>query len=242
MRPRGVDPLVAVVPIGGYAGWRFLSATLDTQVQRMAESPLQARDRDYFRENIGNVVTASQLVRRFPPAPRGAERVRTAGRSAPTGPSSNACSAMAPSSPRLCRTGLRTNDTKRFPRRSAFGGPLPPRTLSPGFADKVLARFDRQEFERSVGAQDEDLRLALTASRELPELAARGLPDTTVLVERLGQPAAPPRVRDRAGPARVGRNTRPRPPGRRVPRRRDTPHGVLGCRTFSRNPRRPRSL
>jgi hypothetical protein len=28
----------------------------------MAESPLQARDRDYFREAIGNVVTASQLV------------------------------------------------------------------------------------------------------------------------------------------------------------------------------------
>jgi hypothetical protein len=65
---------------------------------------------------------------------------------------------------------------------------LPPRTLSPGFADRILARFDRQEFERSVGEQDEDLRLALTASRELPELAARDLQDTTAWLSVLGNP------------------------------------------------------
>jgi len=179
--------LVAVVPIGGYAGWRFLSATLDTQVQRMAESPLQARDRDYFRENIGNVVTASQLVEDF--------RLRRVALSAfglqddlPNRAFIERVLGDGAIEPTALSNRLADKRYKAFSEAFGFGGPLPPRTLSPGFADKVLARFDRQEFERSVGEQDEDLRLALTASRELPELAARGLPDTTAWLSVLGNP------------------------------------------------------
>jgi flagellar biosynthesis regulator FlbT len=172
----------AAMPAGG-----SLSANLDAQVQRMAESPLQARDREYFRENIGNVVTASELVEDY--------RLRRVALSAfglqddlPNRAFIERVLSTEPGMRQRCRTGWPTNATARFPKRSASAARLPPRTLSPGFADRILARFDRQEFERSVGEQDEDLRLALTASRELPELAARDLQDTTAWLSVLGNP------------------------------------------------------
>jgi hypothetical protein len=179
--------MVAVVPIGGYAGWRYLSSTLDAQVERMAENPLQARDRAYFRENIGSVVTASQLVDDFRlrrvalsafglqddlPNRAFIERVLSDGIEEATALSNR----------------LSDKRYRAFAEAFGFGGTLPPRTLLPGFADRILARFDRQEFERSVGQQDEDLRLALTAARELPELASREVSDTTAWLSVLGNP------------------------------------------------------
>lgn len=58
----------------------------------------------------------------------------------------------------------------------------------PGFADQVLQRFDRQQFELAVGAQNGDMRLALNVARELPEIAGRGTSDTTAWLTILGTP------------------------------------------------------
>ena len=52
----------------------------------------------------------------------------------------------------------------------------------------MLARFTRQSFEEAVGAQDETMRLALTAQRELGELTARRTTDTTAWLSVLGTP------------------------------------------------------
>jgi len=54
-----------LIPLGGYAGWRFLSASLDTQLSRFAESPVAARDMDYFRQEIGKITSAEDLVSDF---------------------------------------------------------------------------------------------------------------------------------------------------------------------------------
>ncbi len=77
---------------------------------------------------------------------------------------------------------------RAFAEAFGFGGTLPPRTQSPGFADRILARFDRQSFEVAVGAQDEDMRLALTASREVPEIAALTSSNNTQWLSVLGNP------------------------------------------------------
>ncbi len=58
----------------------------------------------------------------------------------------------------------------------------------PGFADKVLERFNEQQFELAVGERDSDMRLALNLSRELPEIAARGTSDNTAWLTILGTP------------------------------------------------------
>lgn len=56
----------------------------------------------------------------------------------------------------------------------------------PGFAEQLLQRFDRQQFELAVGEQDSDLRLALNMSRELPDIASGGTTDTTAWLTILG--------------------------------------------------------
>jgi len=58
----------------------------------------------------------------------------------------------------------------------------------PGFADRILLRFDRQQFELAVGARDSDMRLALNLVRELPEIASNGSSDTTRWLTILGTP------------------------------------------------------
>jgi hypothetical protein len=179
--------LVAVLPIGGYAGWRYLSRTLEDQVARMADSPVQARDREHFRERIDSIGSAAELVSDFRllrvalsafglqddlPNKAFIERVLGDGTLEETALSNR----------------LADKRYKEFSEAFGFGSPLPPRTRMPGFADRILARFDRQEFERAVGDRDETLRLALTAARELPALAARGLQSTTNWLSVLGNP------------------------------------------------------
>ncbi|MFW5654211.1 MAG: DUF1217 domain-containing protein [Roseicyclus sp.] len=176
-----------VIPIGGYAGWRFLADTAEAQVAKMAESPIQARDRDYFRENIGKVTSAADLVSDF--------RLRRVALAAyglqddlPNKAFIERILADGVADNAALSNRLSDKRYRAFSEAFGFGGPLPPRTISPGFADRVLARFDRIEFERAVGEQDEDMRLALTVQRELPDLAARGFNDRTGWLSILGNP------------------------------------------------------
>ncbi len=177
----------AVVPTTGYAGWRYLVRTLDDQVARMAETPIQARDRAYFRENIGKVASADELVSDYRLL-----RVALAAfglqEDLPNRAFIRQVLAEGTADAGALSNRLSDKRYRQFSEAFAFGTPLPPRTSSPGFADRILARFDRQEFERAVGATDETLRLALTAQRELPDLAARGLSDVANWLSVLGNP------------------------------------------------------
>ena len=51
-----------VIPIGGLGGWRFLQQTYDNQFKAFTQSTQLQRGSDYFRENIGKVETAEDLV------------------------------------------------------------------------------------------------------------------------------------------------------------------------------------
>lgn len=46
----------------GLVGWRFLQATMETQQTSFERSSLLQRDIDYFKENIGSVSSAEELV------------------------------------------------------------------------------------------------------------------------------------------------------------------------------------
>lgn len=176
-----------VVPLSGYAGWRFLSTSLPEQSARFADNPTQARDLDYFRENIGKITDPKDLVADYRmlrvalgayglqddlPNKAFIEKVLSDGVSADDALSNR----------------LADKRYRAFSEAFGFGTSLPPRTQSVGFADKVLEKFNRQEFERAVGEQDGDLRLALTAQRELPDIAARDVSETTAWLTILGNP------------------------------------------------------
>lgn len=176
-----------LIPIGGYAGWRFLSASLETQLSRFAESPVAARDMDYFRQEIGKITSAEELVSDF-------RLLRVAlGAFGLQDDLPNRAFIRKVLADGVVADGALSNrlSDKRyraFSEAFGFGGTTPPRTGAPGFADRILARFERQEFERAVGEQNPDMRLALTAARELPDIAARGLSDTTAWLTVMGNP------------------------------------------------------
>lgn len=176
-----------ILPLGGYAGWRFLSGSLEAQQARHATDPSRARDIAHFRDRIGQVTDAGALVADFRLL-----RVALGAFGLQDDLPNRAFIRTVLSQPVTDEAALvnRLADKRylAFAEAFGFGGPLPPRTGLPGFADGVLARYQRQEFERAVGDQNADMRLALTAQRELPDLVARGLPDTTAWLSVLGNP------------------------------------------------------
>jgi Protein of unknown function (DUF1217) len=159
-----------VIPLGGFSGWQFLNRTIEAQSAAMAATPAQSRDMDYFRENIGKIDSAEALVKDYRllrvsltafglqddlPNKAFIQRILEDG-TADDDALSN----------RLADKRYRT-----FSQAFGFGTDLPPLTRLPGFADKILDRFQDLSFELAVGEVNGDMRLALNAARELPEMA-----------------------------------------------------------------------
>lgn len=174
-----------VIPMGGYAGWRFLSRTLDDQSASLASSPLMARDMAYFRETIGQVTSAEELVGDYRllrvsltafglqddlPNKAFIQRILDDG-VVDEGALSN----------RLADKRYRD-----FSEAFGFGTGLPPLSRLPGFADRILDRFQAQSFEQAVGEVNGDMRLALNVTRELPDIAAEGGRESTLWLRILG--------------------------------------------------------
>ena len=167
-----------VIPLSGYSGWIFLQRTLDSQKQTFVSSAQNQRDQEYFRQNIGKIETAEQLVsdRRLFKVALGAfgldddinnryfmQKVLADGTSEDT--------ALA--------NKLADKSYARFSAAFGFGDGGTPATQTEGFADTILAAYNDRQFEIAVGEQDETMRLAMNAKRELVTLAAGTSSDDT---------------------------------------------------------------
>lgn len=165
-----------VLPISGYAGWRFLERTLDNQQSAFSKSLPVARATDYFRANIANVRTVDDLVndRRLLSVALGAfgldddinnkffiRKILEEG--------TIKDSALA--------NRLADNRYAELSRAFGFGDrPLPRTTLS-SFATETITRYERQQFEKAVGTQDNNMRLALNLQSGLADIAGRNSSD-----------------------------------------------------------------
>lgn len=176
-----------VVPFGGFAGWQFLQRTMEAQRDAFDASPVRQRDVDYFRENIGSVGSAEELVsdRRLLTVALGAFGldddinnrffIRTV---LEEGTASREALAN-----RLSDTRYRT-----FSAAFGFGQGSLPSTLRTGFGDEIASAFLARQFEVGVGETNQTLRLALTLERELPEIADRSLANDTKWLTIMGNP------------------------------------------------------
>jgi len=165
-----------VLPISGYAGWRFLERTLDNQQSAFSKSLPVARATDYFRANIANVRTVDDLVndRRLLSVALGAfgldddinnkffiRKILEDG--------TIKDNALA--------NRLADNRYADLSRAFGFGDrPLPRTTLS-SFATETISRYERQQFEKAVGTQDNNMRLALNLQSGLADIAGRNSSD-----------------------------------------------------------------
>ncbi|WP_019955553.1 DUF1217 domain-containing protein [Yoonia vestfoldensis] len=165
-----------VVPLTGYVGWRFLERTLEPQQAAFAKSQPVVRATDYFRENIGNVTSAADLVndRRLLSVALGAfgldddinnrffiRKVLEDG--------TIKDDALA--------NRLADNRYAEFSRAFGFGDRPVPRTILSGFASEMTTRYEKRQFERAVGVQNNDLRLALNLQSGIADIVSRNSSD-----------------------------------------------------------------
>lgn len=159
-----------VIPAVGLSGWRFLQRTYDDQLSAFSKSPKLERDSDYFKEKIATIQSAEDLVRD--------RRL--------LGVALGAFGLQADIDNRyfiqkILQDGTESDDAlanrltdKRYKEMSeafGFGPGATSKTTNALAMAEIAARNKVQEFEISVGNQDDSMRIALYAQRELAELA-----------------------------------------------------------------------
>lgn len=190
-----------VLPLSGYAGWTLLNRTMAVQTAAFTKSPEIVRDVDYFRAKIGTVKTADQLV-----GDRRLLKVALGAFGLDSDIDNKAFLKKTLTDGTLKSTALANKlADKRYAQFAlAFGFDLStPATQVSDFADKIISAYKNRAFESAVGTQNDDLRLALNAQRELSAIAGKSSSDTvkwltvmgnsplrTVLQKALGVPAS----------------------------------------------------
>jgi hypothetical protein len=174
-----------VLPLSGYAGWSFLKRTMQRQQATQQASPVQLRDEAYFRDKIGKVKTAEQLVN-----DKRLLRISLTAFGLEADVNSKAFIQKILEGGTL-KEGTLANKLadKQYQKLSAafgFGDYSVPRTAVSTFPDEILAQFRARSFETAVGAQNNGYRLALNAEREIPVLAAKATSETAKWYSILG--------------------------------------------------------
>lgn len=161
-----------VLPLGGYAGWSFLKRTMLRQQALQQAAPVQQRDEAYFRDRIGKVTTAEQLV-----SDKRLLRISLTAFGLEGDVNSKAFIQKILEGGTLKEGSLANKlADKQYQKLSAafgFGDFSVPRTKLSTFADEILTQFRARSFETAVGDQSNTYRLALNAEREIPALAKK---------------------------------------------------------------------
>lgn len=157
-----------ILPLSGYTGWLFLQRTLESQTAAFERSPSIQRATDYFRENIGKIRTAEEFVndRRLLEVGLGAF-----GLEEDINSKAFIRRILEDGTLKEGALALRLADKRyeAFSREFGFGD-LGSKTALRGFADRIIERFETRSFERAVGEQNPDMRLALNLSAGLKEV------------------------------------------------------------------------
>ena len=175
----------ALVPMDGLAGYRFLQRTREQQEDMIAQSPVSQRLEETFRDRIGSITTAAQLVN---------DRELLEVSLAAFGLSSDIDSkyfiqkVLEEGTTDQSALANKLSDQRYldFSKAFGFGDRVTPRTQLSTFADEILTEFKSSSFETSVGDQDETLRIALNADRLLAEVAAEESTDRAKWLGVLG--------------------------------------------------------
>ncbi|SFS19194.1 DUF1217 domain-containing protein [Yoonia litorea] len=161
-----------LLPLTGYSGWKVLERTLGPQQNAFANSASVSRLTDTFKERIPTIQNAQQLVndRELLTVALGAFGlqddlnnrffIRTILEEGTSDPESLA-------------NRLADKRYAAFSEAFDFFGSGVSRLQNPAFAEDVVSRFERQQFARAVGEQDNNMRLALNAGEALTQVAAQ---------------------------------------------------------------------
>lgn len=159
-----------VLPSGGLPGWALLNRTMERQTELFNQSPRIVRDTEYFEKTIDTVQSAEDLV-----SDRRLLRVALGAFGLQDDIDSRAFirTVLEEGTARDDALANRLSDPRYKQLAEAFGfaADQTPRVADPGFGARITDQFRRREFEVAVGDQDQALRLALNAERELGAIA-----------------------------------------------------------------------
>lgn len=177
-----------VVPMGGYAGWRFLQRTLPVQMAAHAAAPAGQRAEAYFRDRIGTIETAKELV-----ADRRLLEVALSAFGLGDDIANKAFIVKAlesdTSDNRSFVNRLTDKRYRQMVQAFGFGDGHVPRSQAPDFAEGIIAQYRERSFEKSIGDTDESMRLALALDRDLTRLAGQASTEDTKWFTVLGTPS-----------------------------------------------------
>lgn len=174
------------IPLGGYAGWRFLQRTRATQQEVFSCSPEVRRDVDHFKKKIGHTLTADQLVE-----DRQLLKVALSAYGLEDDLNNRFFIKRILSDGTTKRDALanRLADKRytEFSKAFGFDSP-PPNTILSGFAEKVLTRYQNKAFQSAVGKVNGEMRLAMNLKSGLEEIAAKNGKQRTEWLTIMGTP------------------------------------------------------
>lgn len=176
-----------VIPISGYAGWRFLTRTAATQQENLSRTPAMQRDVDAFRKRIGSIATAADLVkdRQLLKVALGAFGLDS---DLPNKAFVEKVLNSAGGDPKALANRLADKRYRDLSQAFGFGNQGNRLANRTDLVEKLVLAYETRQFEVAVGNQSEDMRLALAATRELSELSKSGSTDRTLWLTVLGQP------------------------------------------------------
>lgn len=171
----------------GVTGWTLLKRSQASQTAQWSAQPEIAREERYFRDRIGKIDRAEELV-----ADRRLLKValEAFGLEADLPNRYFIRKVLEEGTLTTSALAVRLSD-KRYAEFSAafgFGDLSTPRNKISDFADTLLARWRDRRFEAAVGEQDGDLRLALAAQRDLAQLAQKSGSERALWFGVLGNP------------------------------------------------------
>ena len=175
-----------ILPMTGNLGWSFLKSTREAQQAAFDNSSIIARESQYFREEIGKVSSAEDLVsnRRLLQVALGAF-----GLDEDINNRFFIRKVLEEGTINTESFANRLADKRYFAMAEAFGFDLQPsNTALSTFPDQIIEQYKTRQFEVSIGAQDQDMRLALGVSRDITDLAERNLREDTAWFTVMGTP------------------------------------------------------
>ena len=171
----------------GLVGWRFLERTYDRQLENFSESAQNQRETEYFRENIGQITSAEDLV--------SDRRLLNVALTA-FGLQDDLNNTFFVK--KLLEDGTSARDAlankladeryKDFSEAFGFGPGETSKIGESGFAASIISQYEARSFEEAVGEIDPTMRIALYARRELVELANEDTSDRTKWFTVMGEP------------------------------------------------------
>lgn len=172
-----------VIPLSGNAGWNFLQATYDRQLQNYTNSPQLKNDRAYFTEKLSEPMSLDSFLDDKRLLRVALTSFGLSGEEWKRGFIDKVLTESAdPESTFLARL----NNPQYTQFAAAFKPVSGKIVLLPEELDKITAGFDRESFENAVGEVDDSMRLALNFESEIDRLVGNGSSDRAILYRLLG--------------------------------------------------------